>query len=42
MNQPLNGYGRCPSCGENYSAMEGVYECFECEAEPEESDDETL
>lgn len=26
----LDGYGRCPDCGLNYSANVGVYHCFAC------------
>ncbi len=32
--QELDGYGRCPNCGENYSAIEGLYECPECSEVP--------
>lgn len=26
----LDGFGRCPDCGLNYSANVGVYHCFSC------------
>lgn len=26
----LDGYGRCPDCGLDYSANVGVYHCFGC------------
>jgi hypothetical protein len=26
----LDGYGRCPSCGENFGACPGVYHCLVC------------
>lgn len=36
---PLDGFGRCPCCGENYSAVAGLYHCPECPAQEDLADD---
>jgi hypothetical protein len=36
--RPLDGYGRCDGCGEDYSACAGRYYCDECEADAPRED----